>query len=62
MLTYKYIKRKCVRTVYTTEAINSKIHNDCDFTVVVRSEVDDDVMNTVDTGHFHPPGGCLFVQ
>lgn len=34
-----------------------KIHNDCDFTVVVREKVDGYLMDLVDAGKVHPPGG-----
>ena len=47
-------------TVYTTEAIISKIHNDCDYTVIVRPEVESDVIDTVYAGQVHPPGDGLF--
>ena len=36
------------------------IHNDCDYTVIVRHEVNSDVMDTVDPSQVHPPGGGLF--
>ena len=37
------------------------IHNDCDYTRVVRPEVDSDVMYTVDAAQVHPPGGGFSV-
>jgi len=48
-------------TIYTTEAVISKMHNDCNYTVIFRPEVDSDVMYPVDASQVHPQGGGLFI-